>query len=342
MWLARRLVDEVEERLWPLDALRRAVFRLAAPALAPYLSARGTRVAWLAAFVLVSSLALTLAAPLVLLAVGPLLLGVPHLVADVRYLVQRPGLHRAPGAWVTAAVLVAAAVERDLALALLAPVPAALWAPAPTWRRAAGAAPWLLAALASTLWSSWVGFGLAQAHNGVAVVVWLLLGATLHGPAGSRGKLAAGFVAAAAALGLGVFDPVLAVTTTLQLPGAETLASHARTVAPFDDPRWQLRGVAVFTFAQSVHYGLWLRVLPEEARPRPSTRTWRASFRALRADVGDPLLAAALAGTAALLVLGPADWAGTRDGYLALAFFHAPLELAVLTRWWVEGRVRAA
>ncbi|NUP12285.1 MAG: hypothetical protein HOW73_40080 [Polyangiaceae bacterium] len=43
--------------------------------------------------------------PLLLLAVGPLIWGVPHLVADIRYLVARPRLYRAKSLYVAAAVV---------------------------------------------------------------------------------------------------------------------------------------------------------------------------------------------------------------------------------------------
>ncbi len=340
--LARRVVDEVEGRLWPLDDLRRAVFRRCAPLVAPYLADRHTRIAWLSAFVLGSSLVGSLLAPLPMLALGPLLLGVPHLVADVRYLVLRPGLHRRPGAWAVGAALLAAALTRDLSVALLAPVPAALLARGPWGRRLLAAAPWVLAAAAAVASRSGAGFAVAQGHNVVAVAIWLLLGSALHGPVRARGGAVAGFAGIALAIAAGAFDPLLATTARWNLPGAETLRSHARTVAPFADAALQLRFVALFAFAQSVHYGLWLRVIPEEARPRPSTRTWLAAFRALRADVGDPLLAVALVLAAAFAVVGSGSPAAARDAYLALAFFHGPLEFAVLTAWFVEREVSAA
>lgn len=44
-----------------------------------------------------------------LLAVGPIALGVPHLVADVRYLVARPALHRRGTFWFAVALPSAAA-----------------------------------------------------------------------------------------------------------------------------------------------------------------------------------------------------------------------------------------
>jgi hypothetical protein len=342
MELARRLVDQVEERLWPLDDLRRGVYRLLAPVLAPYLADRHTRIAWLSALVLLTSLATSLLIPLPMLALGPLVLGVPHLVADLRYLVLRPGLHRRPGAWVVGALLLATALTRDLSVALLVPVPAALLAQGPWGRRLLAAAPWVAAAVAAVVWTRWTVFAVAQGHNVVAAGIWVLLGGALHGPVRARWPAVVAYLGAAAAIALGAFDPVLAWTTTLHLPGAETLRSHARTVAPFADPVTQARWVVLFAFLQSVHYGLWLRVVPEEARPRPSTRSWLAAFRALRADVTDPLLAVALLLCAGFVVAGSGDLAGARDAYLALAFFHGPLEFAVLTAWFVERRVSAA
>jgi hypothetical protein len=58
--------------------------------------------------------------------------------------------------------------------------------------------------------------------------------------------------------------------------------------------------------------------------------------------VGDPLLAAALLLAAGFAVVGSGRPAAARDAYLSLAFFHGPLEFAVLTAWWVEREVAAA
>jgi hypothetical protein len=298
-------------------------------------------VAWLSVFVLASSLALALGFPLGVLAVSPLLLGVPHLVADVRYLVLRPGLHLRPGAWVVGAMLLATALSRDLAVALLVPVPAALLAAGTLPRRLVGAAPWVGAAALAWWARGEASFAVAQGHNFVAAAIWVLLGSALHGAGRARVWAVTAFVGLSALILLGAFDPLLAVTATWQLPGAETLRSHARTVGPFADETWRTRAVVLFAFAQSVHYGLWLRVVPEEARPRPGTRTWVTAFRALRTDVGDPLLVAALALTVAFFVWGTGSLAAARDSYLLLAFFHGPLEFAVLTTWFVEGRVTA-
>src|SRR5437870_611666 len=52
-----------------------------------------------ASLAMVFSLVATLLAPLWLLALGPVLLGVPHLMADVRYLILRRGLHHRRELW---------------------------------------------------------------------------------------------------------------------------------------------------------------------------------------------------------------------------------------------------
>ena len=75
------------------DALRRGALRIAAPLVAPLYARRELRVAWLGSIAIVVSLALSLAYPLALLSLGPLLLGVPHLLSDVRYLVVKPRAH---------------------------------------------------------------------------------------------------------------------------------------------------------------------------------------------------------------------------------------------------------
>ena len=95
--------------------------------------------------------------------------------------------------------------------------------------------------------------------------------------------------------------------------------------------------VLLFAFAQAVHYGIWLRLIPEEDRPQPSPRTFSASARALHRDMGTPMLFGAT-----VLILGFAFWAlldlaHARISYLRLALFHGHLELAGLAFLFVEG-----
>ena len=117
-----------------------------------------------------------------------------------------------------------------------------------------------------------------------------------------------------------------------------SLSEHMQTLAPGLDPAWAVRWVVLFAYAQAVHYGLWLRVVPEVARKRPAPRSWAASLAALRRDVGDPMMAVFVVLAIAIAVWGAVDVVAARAGYLRLALFHGTLELAVLALVAVEGR----
>ena len=78
------------------DWLRRRWLRLLGPLARPIVTRRELRVALGFSLVIGSALVATLVAPLWMLILGPLVWGVPHLVADLRYLVVRPGYHRRP------------------------------------------------------------------------------------------------------------------------------------------------------------------------------------------------------------------------------------------------------
>ena len=102
------------------------------------------------------------------------------------------------------------------------------------------------------------------------------------------------------------------------------------------EPTLGLRLVLLFTFAQSVHYVIWLRLIPEDDRERPTPRSFRASWRALIAELG-PLVWLALALALVIVSWALVDLAAARAGYLRLAHFHAFLEFAVLASLWLRG-----
>ena len=134
-------------------------------------------------------------------------------------------------------------------------------------------------------------------------------------------------------------DTLAARFASLAPPGAgldhDTLA---RALSPIEDPAWSLRLVLAFAFAQSVHYGVWLRLIPDDERPRPGLRSFRSTYRALVQDCGRPLVLGALVLAAVLMAWGLADLEAARTGYLRLALFHGPLELAVIGLLVVERR----
>ncbi len=264
---------------------------------------------------------MTALAPLWLLAYGPLLLGVPHLLADARYLVARPRLHARPGFWVFVAVPLALTfVWPQATTGLCAVIGAALLARG-SWARRGGV---LVLALAATAFAATharlAGVALAHLHNMVAIAIWFA-----WAPRGARGGwrlLPLGlFVLACAVLFTGGFDAALhAPLATRGL----TLREMTRVLSPVSDPShavWAARAVLFFAFSQSVHYAIWLRLVPEEDRPRPGLRSFAASARALVDDTGwlVPLVAVVVA--AGLVGWGLMDPHAARLAYLRVAIF---------------------
>jgi hypothetical protein len=294
-----------------------------------YARDREARVAMLGAFTVAAAVAATVAAPMLLLSATPLAFGVPHLVADVRYLVLRPGLHRIKAlAWVLVP-LALVSLTGVVAVGLLAPAVVLVAAPMHARRRAAGLAVWAVATAAALAWQQWATFVFVHAHNLIAVGMWCMWRRRAGRPVIGFALL---FVAASA--GLVFFGPRSGVA-----PAAATddgLRFIVQTVAPFSNPRIAWALVLWFAFAQSVHYGIWLRLIPDEDRARPAPRSFRESYRALRSDSNGWFIAAAAAVALALAVWAVFDLSMARTGYLRLAAFHGYLELAALAWWWAR------
>jgi hypothetical protein len=311
-----------------------------AAAVAPSLVRRDPGVALRLLPFAVGALLLTVVAPLWLLLLSPLLLGVPHVVADVRYLLlderalprRRAALLLAPLAILTglrlAAVLGAPGRPRLEVLLGLGAVAAALaGAGAATTRR--WIAGGLLAAggLAAFTWPRHVALALGHLHNLIALGLWLA-----WARASSRQIAAAALllVACGAALAGGVFDGLTLRTGGLASAAAGLdLAAMGDALAPGLRPEVVVPVVQLFAFAQALHYAVWLVLLPA-AREGASRRPW---LWALKEDLGPHGLMVAALLTLAVPAAGLIDPAGTRNVYLSLVLFHGWLEVAVIARW---------
>ncbi len=326
----------VEALLAPADALRAAVYRWLGPLLGGLYADRVRRVPLLGTALIALAFGLTVASPLWLLAVGPLVLGVPHLLADFRYLVVQPGLHRRGALCALAALpLVAVGLGATAAVGLLAVAVAVLGATASWRRKALGLAAWAALTLAA-LWAEG-DFVLVflHAHNLVALGLWWRLR--------PRGAVAAWpLVAVVAGTGLllsGAMDGALTALGSWSAPASGlSFTELAATSAPLADPTLAARLVLSFAFLQSVHYVVWLRLIPEDARERPAPRPFLASFRALVRDFGLAPLCVCAAVALGIAAWGALDVAAARMGYLRLATFHGYLELAVGALLVLEGR----
>jgi hypothetical protein len=293
------------------------------------------------------ALALTAYGPLWLLLLAPLALGVPHVVADLRYLVLRPLAGFSPGAilWLGAA-LGAMTVGRGVALAGLghsahaelalgfgALLGVALLAPGSRARRVVAVVV-VLALTAGALASPrHAALLLGHAHNLVALAFLVLVSRELPGAAGVPAVAALALAGAAAILG-GALDVVAAPGLAGDAAGF-TLAGAARTLAPGLPGQWGTRLVLAFAFLQALHYSVWVHLLPTALE---DGRTLRGELEAACGEAGVPLLAMAVAAGAALPALGLVDPVGARAGYLSLVAFHGWLELAVLAQLFVAGQ----
>ncbi|GAB4208768.1 MAG: hypothetical protein OHK0013_27530 [Sandaracinaceae bacterium] len=324
--------------VYGLDRARLGWLRLLGPLATPFVRSRELRAATALTLSITVALVLTALAPLELLALGPLVLGVPHLAADVRYLVVRPGLHRRPAFWLAVGVpLVALALTARSAYGFLAVLGAAVALPARwTARRALVATVAGGLALASFHAPHALSPVVAHVHNLVAVAFFVAWPHLVGRARSQRWHLLplALFVVASFAIFAGALDPIArtvgAIETSegLGIP----LGVHLATLSPAwldAGPTIALRFVLFFAFAQSVHYGVWLRTVPEEDRARPTPRTFRASIEAMRED--GSLAPVALSGllTLALMAWAALDLYAARFGYLRGALFHGYLELAV-------------
>ncbi|MFO0756710.1 MAG: hypothetical protein U0359_09475 [Byssovorax sp.] len=343
----------LHELVASLDRLRARLFAamLAFGPVAFVLRRRALRIEARAALAILTALLLAVVAPAFMLALGPLVFGVPHVTAEIRYLLVRRGFPR--GALVAAALYCAALSGSRLAEQLLhapgmfAPIEitlaacgtlgAGLWA-----ARTGGSYPRLaaLAVLIALAGALSVQHALAarlvfvHLHNFGALLLWLLVFR-------KRGPLPrVAFVLLAGALALLLSGATLPLSARL---GALTLlgVDLARVAA------WLTPGVAlsiamplalVHAFSDSVHYVTWLALIPEEEIRAEGSLTFRMTLRSLRRDLGLAGIGAVGLCLAIVAVGSAFNLAETRRYYFAAAGFHGYLELAALAVLIVRGR----
>jgi hypothetical protein len=323
--------------LSPLDGVRSALFRALGPSVGVWAARRDLRVAAIGLVAMTTALFGAAFIPVWMLALGPIVLGVPHIVADLRYLVAKPGFHRRGlGAVAIGAALAGGALTGRLWPGIVAVLITAFVARGHFARRGIVVALGLAWLAVTWRYRGYSEFAFAHAHNLIAVLLfwsWRDRGASsLH-----RVPLAF-FVAVVAMFALGIFDK-----SPLRAPvfGATLQGFVSDLGAGLSGP-WGLRLVLIYAFAQSVHYGVWLRLVPEEDRERPGPRSFTSSYRALVRDVGRPLLLIALVSIVALVAWAVVDLMAARNGYLRVAIFHGPLELVAAAFFFIERQTPAS
>lgn len=305
----------------------------------PLIRERELRVAVAGSLMVASALAATLVLPLWILILGPLVWGVPHLVADLRYMLVRPGYHRRLALVLLAGPpLVWTALGGDLQWGFAAAALAVVVARADAGRRALGL---VLVAGAAGAFAALGQVGdvvFAHLHNAVAVGLWWA-----WRPRRSRLHWLPLALMLAASVFL-VSDAAIRAAWAsggLEWFGGQMSADYqVWRLSPGVAPEWALRLVLLFCFAQTMHYAVWLNLLPDEDRGRATPPTFRARWAGLVADMGWPLLIAALGLSLGLALWAARDLMDACHGYFRMARFHGHLELVAVALMLVEGRAQ--
>jgi hypothetical protein len=318
----------------PLDGARVRLLHATMPVSSYFVGRRAQRVAAIGVVSILFALLGTAVAPMWMLALGPIVLGVPHLLADLRYCVVRPAWHRQPAMWIGVGVpLLLVAVTGQTAVGFAAVAGACAASSGPRARRVMVMA----LAIGSAVACVWAGprasLVLVHLHNLVAVLLWWRW---RDGPARLRLLPVAAFVAGSLLIACGGLDLGLGLLAAGPLAG--DLHRHMHSLAPGLDGVLGLRVVLLFCFAQSVHYVIWLRLVPEDDRARPTPRSFHASWRALVDELGLVLPCVAIVLALALAGWAVADLGAARLGYLRAAEFHVFLELALLGQLVIRPR----
>lgn len=321
------------------DAVRRRWFRALGPLGAKLARDRELRVSVVFSVVVVSALLGTLVAPLWLLVLGPLLWGVPHVAADIRYLVVRTGFGRRPALWVLGGIpLLVLGAGVDLVWGFVGAAGVALVARASLPRRIAAAAVVL-------------GFGLALArlgpasdivfghlHNFGAVAIWWAWRARR----GRKHWLPLVLLVAASGLLLSSLGVELVGSNFEWHATGDSADRQLWRLAPGLAPMLGMRLVLLFCFMQSVHYAMWMQMIPDEERRRSTVMTFRASLRDLERDFDRVALLVIAALAVGLIVWACFDMLEAGRGYFRMARFHGTLEVMAAVLLILERAPRRA
>jgi len=339
----------------PLDWCRRGWFRwlVQSDFVRATLAHRDRRIATIACVSVVVAAFGAVYFPVLLFTLGPIVLGVAHVAADVRYLVLRRKLARwwQNTVWFGCAALIAVRVAEELgwlrhaeriefgtAAAFIGlAVFAALRERGSVARALLAGALLVIATTCALSQPKPTRYLFLHAHNLIAILAWAMLFRT------SKRWLLAPFsliVGGALLLGSGAL-----FQQTLASPFAASFHLHVLAVsdwvAPFADPRLAVGVTTSYLFLQSVHYSAWLSWIPQEEQPKRGTPTFRMSVRSLFADLGASRVAAVGIAASAVLIGAYFNVHRARGLYLSLATFHGYLELALLSFFWVRGAKHA-
>jgi hypothetical protein len=336
-----RFLDRVEQySLAPvldgLDAARRWALDRGGRIVRPFIRDRDRRVVAFALIAFGLAFAGTALAPGYMLLLGPVIVGVPHLFFESRYLFfQHDQLRKLAlvGVLVAQTALVFAGVGiYTLGAATIAALVAT--GSLSTKKAIAISALSALAVAGALVGPDWSRFLLLHVHNCVPLVVWL---AWRKRPLAASLAVTVLFVAGVALIFAGAL-----VDLPLRRPFSDagfSLTKLTDAVAAGCGGEWRHRFLLFFCFTQAAHYAIWLRLIPEEARERPTPRSWRQSWQTFKREAGPSVARLMILGSIAVpLVALAVGIVRTRALYVTASEFHATVEAMLIAVVFVRRR----
>jgi hypothetical protein len=132
---------------------------------------------------------------------------------------------------------------------------------------------------------------------------------------------------------------------TLNFGGAQGFHRHVLEIADWVAPSlradYAIGITSAYVFLQSVHYLVWLFLNPQRAQRGEGTLTFAMSARSLLKDFGPIGLTVVVVLGLGVLCAAVFDAPRAQRTYLSLGMFHAYLELALLSYFWILDKARA-
>jgi hypothetical protein len=288
---------------------------------------------------LIFNFVLALNYPLWVLLIGPVLLGVPHLISSIRYVpkITQINFLSVPliGGFFVLVALVRLwigapdlnAVELGLGLFLLSLV---AYFYKENKIRITTSFLLLGGLLAATLIYPLQTLGfLVLAHNFVAFFFWFSR-ARLKSDRMTAGFCLFLFSTVTLAILIGLFDSFISDRLFEIFTGFNEAFIGAQIFPEGDMALWS-RAVSAYAFGQGVHYFVWLKAIPEQELPYEHTTNFNHSFKLLKSDIGNRIVyfsGLLLVGLVAFAVFK--NFVEARYFYMSLAAFHGYFEIMAL------------
>lgn len=280
----------------------------------------------------VAALIFSLFFPLHALLYGVLFLGVPHVLSDVRYLVCRPRLFKRPILmWPLCILLLPAILRYGFGWALIAALVPFFLGSGPLVKRIIGVALYSPLIFLAFKYNTLFLLAFVFLHNIIGVIIWLVWN---NRPAAQTLPFLMILVVGSFFIFFGPLDVFISPFALRQLFGMNILELGS-SLAPFASldalPRW----VVFAAFLQTLHYIVWLVLIPKASEPLATLTQKRTS---LVQDCGWLLIILVIAAGAALAIYGAIKPWDARILYLLAASFHGYIEIFFLNLVLMEGR----